>query len=471
MANIEIVLPSMGEGIIEATITRWLVAEGDQVEEDQPVVEIATDKVDSELPSPVSGVVSKILAAEGASIQIGTPVAIIETETEPGKTDPEDVNREVERIQETSGPNASDSKKLPGRESPLIQKTEPGKEQTNLHRGVVPGKIPHHTNSGKFITPLVRSIAEKENLTLQELDKIPGNVDSGRITRNDLVRYLEKRDSQIPEHDEITSSGKPSGNDPGETFEDKVPEPGQQKSAPLNSEGDRVIGMDRVRKLIAEHMVTSKRVSPHVTSFIDADVTELVLWREAVKQRFFERENQKITFTPVFIEAVARSLRDYPMVNVSVDGSDIIVKKNVNIGMAVALPEGNLVVPVIKNADEKNLIGLVKAVNDLASRARNRQLHPSEISGGTFTITNFGTFGNTTGTPIINQPEVAILGAGVIKKRPVVLETEKGDVIAIRHIMTLSLSYDHRVVDGALGGMFLERVARHLENFDINRDI
>ncbi len=462
MANIEIVLPAMGEGIIEATITRWLVTEGDHIEEDQPVVEIATDKVDSELPSPVSGVVSKILAAEGTSIQIGTPIAIIETETEPGKTDPEDVNREVERIQETSGPHASASEKLPGRESPLLQDTGQG-------------KLPHHTPSGKFITPLVRNIAEKENLTLQELDNIPGSIDSGRITRNDLVRYLEVRDSQTlkarPEHDEIISSGKPSGYEPEKPIADKVSEPLQQKTATLTSEGDRVIGMDRVRKLIAEHMVTSKRVSPHVTSFIDADVTELVHWREAVKKQFFERENQKITFTPVFMEAVARSLRDYPMVNVSVDGSNIIVKKNVNIGIAVALPEGSLVVPVIKNADEKNLIGLVKAVNDLANRARNKQLNPSEISGGTFTITNFGTFGNTTGTPIINQPEVAILGAGVIKKRPVVIETEKGDVIAIRHIMTLSLSYDHRVVDGALGGMFLERVTRYLENFDINRDI
>ena len=439
MAKIELVLPSMGEGIIEATITKWLVSEGDTVEEDQPMLEIATDKVDSEIPSPVNGVVKKILMKEGEVPSIGSPLAEIETDS---VDDPErkEVVDEVERIKKDpdqgSPPEAADDHK------PAAPSEKPKKRSPS-------GEVPKQTTSGKFLTPLVRSIAGKENISAGELDNIRGSGENGRITRNDIMKYLsertelnEKEESAVPKSAEIV--------------------PGKE---------DRLIEMDRMRKLIAGHMVASKQTSPHVTSFIDADVTNLVKWRTTIMEEFRKRENQKITYTPIFIEAAAKALRDYPMINVSVDGTTIIVKKNINIGIAVALPEGNLIVPVIKNADEKNLVGLAKTVNDLADRARRKKLEPDEVSGGTFTITNFGTFGNTTGTPIINQPEAAILGLGAIVKKPVVLETNGGDVIAIRHIMTISLSYDHRIVDGALGGMFLKRIADYLEGFEAERKI
>jgi 2-oxoglutarate dehydrogenase E2 component (dihydrolipoamide succinyltransferase) len=429
MAKIELVLPSMGEGIIEATITKWLVSEGDTVEEDQPVLEIATDKVDSEIPSPVNGVVKKILMKEGEVPSIGSPLAEIETGSDEDP-DREEVIDEVERIK------TNDQKTL-------AAVPEPSEKFEHT------GEVPRQTPSGKFLTPLVRSIAGKENISVSELDNIRGSGDKGRITRNDIMDYLSKRT--------------------GLYEKEESPEPLPDQIAP--GKEDRLVEMDRMRKLIARHMVASKQTSPHVTSFIDADVTNLVKWRTTIKEEFRKRENQKITYTPIFIEAAAKALRDYPMINVSLDDTTIIVKKNINIGMAVALPDGNLIVPVIKNADEKSLVGLVKAVNDLADRARGKKLEPDEVNGGTFTITNFGTFGNTTGTPIINQPEAAILGLGAIVKKPVVLETDSGDVIAIRHIMTISLSYDHRMVDGALGGMFLKRIAEYLEGFEAGRKI
>ncbi len=450
MAKFELALPAMGEGIIEATITRWLVKEGDKVTEDQPLLEIATDKVDSEIPSPVNGIISKILMDEGEVPAVGSLLAEIETDEQDDRQESKEVLNEAERIK-----------------APSRHKSPPAETSG----------IPRRTPSGKFLTPLVRSIAHKENLSVEELDKINGSGEAGRITREDILEYMEKG----PGHEKkdadkkikgSVSEGAPEQMKSDQPTEKKMPEYHvQQHSSPAPGEGDKLVEMDRMRRLIAGHMIDSKKTSPHVTSFIDADVTQIVKWREKIREEFRKRENEKITYTPVFIEAASKALRDYPMVNVSLDGTTIIVKKNINIGMAVALADGNLIVPVIKNADEKSLRGLVKSLNDLANRARINKLLPDEIKGGTFTITNFGTFGNTTGTPIINQPEAAILGAGAIIKKPVVIESAQGDVIAIRHIMTLSLSYDHRIIDGALGGMFLKRIAEYLESFDPERKI
>ena len=441
MAKIEITLPRMGEGVIEATITKWMVNVGDHVEEDDTLVEVATDKVDSEIPAPESGIVNEILLKEGDIPKIGTPLLILETESEESQDNSQEVLDEVERI-------TSDKKE------PETVETAKDISHTKLDLESFSQSV-SRTTSGKFLSPLVRKIAEEEAVSMEELDKIKGAGKDGRITKVDLLNFINKKGPA-----EITSVKDTDVSIKGPAVVDtpKV-RPGV---------GDEIIEMDRMRKLIAEHMIHSKKTSPHVTSFIEADVTNLVLWRNKIKDDFLKKENQKITFTPLFIEATAKALRDFPMINVSVDGSRIIVKKNINIGMATALPSGNLIVPVIKNADEKNLVGLVKSVNDLANRARLSKLNPDEITGGTFTITNFGSFQNLTGTPIINQPEVAILGVGAIVKKPAIIETKMGDTIGIRHIMVLSLSYDHRVVDGALGGMFLKRVADYLEGFDVD---
>lgn len=473
MAKIELLLPAMGEGIIEATITRWLIKAGDPVDEDQPLLEIATDKVDSEIPSPVKGIVARILKEEGDVAAVGDILAVIDSTATEGRPGPEEVSREVERI--------TAKREIEDPESMALTGGAAGNgnihiEPEDMH------EIPRQTPSGKFLSPLVRSIARKENITPGELDAISGSGESGRINKDDILAYIASRKetetvpepagetAEIPEYTAKTAEGATKAHsDTAETFQDAAgtgPVVASESPGPAPAGEDRRIEMDRVRKLIAEHMVSSKQVSAHVTSFIDTDVSGVVKWREANKDEFYRRENQKLTFTPVFIEAAAKALRDFPMVNISVEGTTIIVRKSVNIGIAVALPEGNLIVPVIKNADEKNLAGLAKSVNDLAHRARSKKLKPDEITGGTFTITNFGTFGNTAGTPIINQPEVAILGTGAIAKKPVVLETGDGEVIAIRHIMTLSLTYDHRVIDGALGGMFLQRIAQYLEDFD-----
>lgn len=441
MAKIEIALPRMGEGVIEATITKWMVNVGDSVEEDDTLVEVATDKVDSEIPAPESGIVKEILLKEGDIPKIGTPLLILETESEESQDNNQEVLDEVKRI-------TSDKKE------PETAKTAEEISHTKLDPESFSQSV-SRTPLGKFLSPLVRKIAEEEAVSLEEIDKINGTGKDGRITKVDLLNFINKKGQA-----EITS------------VKDKtvsIKEPVVIDTPKISpGSGDEIIEMDRMRKLIAEHMIHSIKTSPHVTSFIEADVTNLVLWRNRVKDDFLKKENQKITFTPLFIEATAKALRDFPMINVSVDGSRIIVKKNINIGMATALPSGNLIVPVIKNADEKNLVGLAKSVNDLANRARLSKLNPDEITGGTFTITNFGSFQNITGTPIINQPEVAILGVGAIVKKPAVIETEMGDTIGIRHIMVLSLSYDHRVVDGALGGMFLKKVADYLEGFDVN---
>jgi 2-oxoglutarate dehydrogenase E2 component (dihydrolipoamide succinyltransferase) len=425
MAKMNIILPAMGEGVIEATINKWLVAEGAVVREDDPLVEVATDKVDSEIPAPADGIIVSILAKEGSVVKIGEIIAIIENEgksSEPGK-----VVKEVGRIRET-----------------IEEVKKEKKEVESISQG-----LKSRTPSGKFISPLVRNISAREGISYAELDSIAGTGMDGRITRDDILNYIEagKKKAEAEKASRISV------------------ESGKDNFKPGISGGDEIIEMDRIRRLIAEHMVLSKKTSPHVTSFIDADVTRLVNWRNSVKDKFLATEGQKLTLTPIFIDAAARALYEFPMVNVSVDGKNIIKRKNINIGMATALPDGNLIVPVIKNANEKSLTGLARSVNDLAERARNNKLKPDEISGGTFTITNFGSYNNLAGTPIINQPQAAILGTGAVRKKPAVIETPDGDVIAIRHVMILSLSYDHRVIDGALAGKFLNSIKTILENY------
>jgi len=436
MTNFEIIMPKMGESIIEATITKWLKNEGDRLEEDDTIVEIATDKVDSEIPSPVEGVLVKTLFNEGDVVPVGTVIALVETEGEGGEEKvaaPEDIPRVVLPEGKTARPTQKD----------------------NSERLEV-------MQSTRFYSPLVKSIAKNENIALPELENIPGSGKDGRVTKRDVLAYLEKRNSTKVAPVATAASVLT-------TQQKSIP---KMNLPPVNTEaGDQVVEMDRMRRLIADHMVMSKRISAHVTSFIDADVTNIVNWRNRVKNSFLQRKGEKITFTPIFIDAAAKALHEFPQINASVDGYNIIYRKNINIGMATALPNGNLIVPVIKNVDEKSLLGIVKAVNSLAGRARNNRLSPDEVQGGTFTMTNFGSFDSLTGTPVINQPQVAILGVGAIRKKPVVLETSQGDVIAIRHIMILSLAYDHRIVDGALGGMYIRRVKEILENWDMNTEI
>jgi len=423
----------MGESIMEATILNWVKNVGDTIEVDETIIEIATDKVDSEIPSPVAGTLSKILFNVNDVVPIGTVIALIDTGG-PGSV----VEPTITEIKTAEAPIQASQQATEIKVEPISEKTE----------------------SDRFYSPLVKNIAKEEGISVSEMDKIPGSGQEGRLTKNDLLAYLKTRSQ--PQQESARPASIPA-----------QPVQSQIKSAPATSmSGDvEIIEMDRMRKLIADHMVMSKHVSPHVTSFVEVDMTNIVRWREKVKKDFNSKYGQNITFTPIFIDAVVKAIRDYPMINCSVDGTTIMRKKNINIGMAAALPSGNLIVPVIKDADNMNLIGLTKTVNDLAGRAKTNQLKPEEIQGGTFTITNVGSFGNIMGTPIINQPQVAIMAIGAIKKKPAVLETADGDVIAIRHMMFLSLSYDHRVVDGMLGGSFLRRTADYLEAFDINQSI
>jgi len=435
MAKFEIIMPKLGESIIEATITRWVKNVGESVEEDDSLVEIATDKVDSEIPSPVEGKLVKILFNEGDVVPVGTVIAWIEMDGEEGeKPADEDVK--------------TDDVAKPEKESPLEEQKQESTETTITDQE----NNADFSKSERFYSPLVKSMAKTENISLSELEKITGSGRDNRVTKSDVVAYL---DQQKAGGTQIQASA-------------PAKQASVAKSATVvpSGEGDQVVEMDRMRKLIADHMVMSKQVSPHVTSFIDADVTHIVNWRNRVKDNFSKREGEKITFTPIFIHAAAQALREFPQINVSLDGYHIIYRKNINIGMATALPSGNLIVPFIRNADQKNLLGVVKNVNDLANRARINKLLPDEIQGGTFTITNFGSFDSLTGTPIINQPQVAILGLGAIRKQPRVIETPEGDLIGIRHIMILSLAYDHRIVDGALGGKYLKRMKELLEGFD-----
>jgi len=436
MAQFELIMPKMGESVAEATIIKWSKNEGDTIAADETVLEIATDKVDSEVPAPKGGILLKQLYKEGDVVQVGSVIAIM-------SNDASDI-----------APTEAHIASVVSQTAPVITAAIQTQSVTAVH-----------DTSDKFYSPLVKNIAKQEGISFSELDAIKGSGKEGRVTKEDLLNHIQNR-----------------GNAPVETPQPKAaatatiaatetPKPIISKPAISIGGGDEIIEMDRMRKLIADHMVMSKHTSPHVTSFVEADVTNLVQWRDKIKKDFEKRENEKLTFTPLFIEAVAKAIKDFPMINVAVDGTNIIKRKNINIGMATALPSGNLIVPVIKNADMLNLVGITKNVNDLANRARNNKLTPDEISGGTFTLTNVGSFGNVMGTPIINQPQVAIMAVGTIKKKPAVLETPQGDVIAIRHMMFLSLSYDHRVVDGSLGGSFVRRVADYLENFDINRTI
>lgn len=445
----------MGESVSEATIVKWLKQPGDRVEEDEPVLEIATDKVDSDVPSPVAGVLKEQLFAENAVVQVGQVLAVISTEATatspseqpvaipfvpPAHIEPETVNQskaqaEAEQVTEGGG-------------NEVISASE---------------------RSNRFYSPLVKSIAAEEGISLSELDFIEGTGNDNRVTKQDVLEYLKNRNTggEIPlQRPETVVPVAP----PVAVASASGPE-SKTQTIPVSQGSDEIIEMDRMRRLIADHMVASLKTSPHVCSFVEADVTNLVNWRNKVKSTYEKREGEKITFTPIFIEAVSKALKDFPMVNVSVDGYNIIKKKNINIGMATALPSGNLIVPVIRNADQLSLVGLSKSVNDLAERARANKLKPDDTQGGTFTLTNVGAFGNISGTPIINQPQVAILAVGTIVKKPAVLETEYGDVIAIRHKMVLSLSYDHRVVDGSLGGRFVKRVADYLEAWDLDREI
>lgn len=447
MPNTEMIMPKMGESVAEATIIKWLKKEGDTVEADESVLEIATDKVDSEVPSPTSGKILKLLFKEGDVVQVGKVICLIGNDTVILNPQPPVINPQP--VVTTS--------------QPLVIKGEvTASTLSSTHSPI--------TNTGnRFYSPLVRTIAQKEGIAQAELDTIQGTGKEGRVTKNDILAYLPNRGKQT-----IVESEKPATSSSTEKQQEPqqvVPIATPQKPAVSISPGDEIVEMDRMRKLIAEHMIMSKHTSPHVTSYVEADVTNIVLWRNKVKDQFEKKEGEKLTFTPIFIEAVAKAIKDFPMVNVSVDGTKIIIRKNINIGMATALPSGNLIVPVIKNADRMNLYGLTKSVNDLANRARNNKLLPDEIQGGTYTLTNVGTFGNVMGTPIINQPQVAIMAVGAIRKKPAIIETEFGDTIGIRHMMFLSHAYDHRVVDGALGGSFVRRVADYLEQFDINRTI
>lgn len=437
MPTVELLMPKLGESIIEATVLTWNKQVGDSVEVDEAVLEIATDKVDSEVPSEVAGVITKLLFEEGDVVPVGTPVALIETEG--------------------AGNEAVLHEEKPA--EPVIQQVE-----ETLQAAQVQTEAIQQSEGSRFYSPLVMSMAKEEGISMQELEAIPGTGKDGRVTKNDMQQYMKNRGSSQVTHatQVVQEVQKPKTTVPAE------PKTTSNTAASGNVE---IVEMDRMRKMIAKHMVNSVQTSPHVTTFVEADVTNIVNWRNKVKADFQKREGEKITFTPIFIEAVAKALKEFPYVNCSLEGENIIIKKDINIGMAAALPSGNLIVPVIKNCDQLNLVGITKKVNDLANRARANKLKPDETAGGTYTLTNVGSFGNVMGTPIINQPQVGILAVGSIQKKPVVLETEHGDVIAIRHMMFLSHSYDHRIVDGAMGGRFVKRVADLLEEFDVNRTL
>lgn len=449
MAQFELTMPKMGESVAEATIIKWSKNEGDKIKIDETVLEIATDKVDSEIPSPFEGTLIKRMFNEGDVVQVGAVIALISSEA----------GAAVSEAPKTQTPAAQSNSSTP---APVAEKATAIIENTDF------------SGSSRFYSPLVKSIAKEEGISLAELEAIEGTGQGGRVTKSDILAYIPNKNKNGVVASPATKVETKTVTSPNSENKSLAVSDNTilvQRPAVSVGAGDEIIEMDRMRKIISDHMVMSKHVSPHVTSFVEADVTNLVQWRDKVKKDFEKREGEKLTFTPLFIEAVAKAIKDYPMINVSVDqtGTKIIKRKNINIGMAAALPSGNLIVPVIKNADEKNLIGITKSVNDLAGRARANKLAPDEIQGGTFTISNVGNFGNVMGTPIINQPQVAILAVGSIKKKPAVIETPQGDVIGIRHFMFLSLSYDHRVVDGSLGGSFLRRVADYLEAWDVTR--
>ncbi len=526
MAKYKLLLPKMGESVAEATVIKWTKNPGDYIEADETVMEIATDKVDSDVPSPVAGKLLEQFYKENDVVQVGAVIAVIETD-EPEEKEPDavaPVHQEVvaeapKPIEEIHQPAINMQEPLVAEQAPLpvVEQAAPlvFAERSDIVQAVpfvdqlvstgASNSDDATKNGGRFYSPLVKNIAAQEGIGNAELDKITGTGADGRLTKDDLLAYIQNRFKSVLATESTPVNAepllKPFVETPASTpqaapvAEVKAAEPvitasqsaaegpktapaatPQPEVAPITvaksmSGEDEIIEMDRMRRLIADHMVMSKHTSPHVTSFVEADVTNIVLWREKIKSSFEKREGEKITFTPIFIEAVVRAIKDLPMINIQVNGTQIIKKKDINISMATALPNGNLIVPVIKKADELSLIGLTKAVNDLASRARTNKLKPDDVQGGTFTITNVGSFGNVMGTPIINQPQVAILAVGAIKKKPAVIETLQGDMIGIRHMMFLSLSYDHRVVDGSLGGSFVRRVADYLENWDPGREL
>ena len=429
----------MGESVAEASILSWLKKEGDRVTADEPLVEIATDKVNSEVPSPEDGILVSCRVNVGDTVQVGHVIAIIET---------------------GDGANAP---------APVVEATPVATEMPlapAASEAVTSGTSVVST-SDRFYSPLVKNIAKQENISQIELDSISGTGQNGRVTKEDLMGYISSRGNKS-----VSASVAPAVSAPAAVTSAPVVEAPRVKGPTITvGPNDEIIEMDRMRRIIADHMIMSTQVSPHVTSYVEADLTNVVMWRNKVKKQFEANAKTKLTFTPIFIEAVAKAIRDFPGVNASVDGNNIIMRGDINIGMAAALPSGNLIVPVIKNADQLNLVGIAKKVNDLAERARANKLTPDEIQGGTYTLTNVGSFGNVMGTPIINQPQVAILAVGAIRKKPAVIETPQGDAIAIRHMMFLSHSYDHRIVDGALGGRFVRRVADYLEEWDVNREI
>jgi 2-oxoglutarate dehydrogenase E2 component (dihydrolipoamide succinyltransferase) len=427
MASVEMLMPKMGESIIEGTILTWLKKEGDSIEADESVLEVATDKVDTEVPATHGGILKKILAKEGDVVAVGTAIAIIE------------INAEA----------SNDTPAAPATAKEVLVQAAPALTASLIT--AAESEAPSHSD-GRFYSPLVRSIAKEEGISVDELSRIPGSGAEGRVTKQDMLDYLAARSNGHSKNTGVT----------------KTPPSISQPKAPASiSGGDELIEMDRMRKMIASRMVESKRISAHVTSFVEVDMTNIVLWRERNKEAYKAKYGEGITFTPFFIDAVAKAIRDFPMINISVEGDHILKKKDINIGMAVALPSGNLIVPVIRNADQLNIVGISKKVNDLANRARNNKLTADDVTGGTYTVSNVGSFGNVMGTPIIPQPQVAILAIGAIVKKPAVVETPTGDVIAIRHKMFLSHTYDHRVVDGSLGGMFVRKVADYLEEFDL----
>jgi len=445
MSEFKVQMPKLGESVQEATITKWFIKEGDKIEEDGAMFEVATEKVDSEIPSPVDGIISKILYKENDLVPVGEIVAIIQVA--------DDDDEKAEATEETQ--------EAKGKEP---QKEEPKKEESEKPAGSAKASElkaqPEAAGSGRFYSPLVMNIARQESIGFEELETIRGSGENGRVQKKDLLQYLEDK----KQGKTVAPAAKQEA--PASTETKEKPKIGTSIGS-----ADQIIEMDRVRKIIAERMVESKKISAHVTSVVEADVTNLVLWRNRIKDEFSGKYGEKITYMPVFTEAVAQALTEFPLVNSSVDGDKIIIHKNVNIGIAVAKPDGNLVVPVIREAEQKNLLGLAKTLNRLADSARKNKLGMDDFQGGTFSITNFGTFRNIIGTPIINQPQVAILATGSIEKKPAVMETLTGDVIVVRHKMFLSLTYDHRIIDGALGGAFLRRIADILEEFDINRVI
>ncbi len=451
MALVELVMPKMGESVMEGTILTWLKKPGDRIQQDESVLEVATDKVDTEVPSPFNGILKEIRANKGDVVQVGTAIALIET----------DVTQVI--AAESTAPTAATV------QMPSVQNTVAVEKPRT-----VPAEQAHiehtHSKGSRFYSPLVLNIARQENISLSEVEQIAGTGKDGRVTKNDLFDYIQaKKDGKISTPQAAAIEVK----EPVRTeTKASVTEPAYVNKPASSSNGNiEIIQMDRMRKMIADRMVESKRISPHVTSFVEADVTNIVYWRNRWKNDFMERENVALTFTPIFIEAVVKAIKDYPMVNISIEDDKIIVKKDINIGIAVALPNGNLIVPVIKNADQLNIVGLTKKVNDLAKRARQNKLTADDLSGGTYTVSNVGSFGNLMGTPIIVQPQAAILALGAVVKKPAVIETPQGDTLGIRHMMFLSHSYDHRAIDGSLGGMFVRRVADFLENFDVNRKI